>query len=84
MSSAAPTWDDLPAPPTVEEAERALVDPAFRAELRRRLGSDQPPDPELVRRAEQLLEEQREYVDEQIRRHLAGEPNDFRPARRPR
>jgi len=84
MSSAASTWDDLPPPPTVEEVERALVDPVFRSELRHRLGADQSPDPELVRRAEQLVEEQQEYADEQIRRHMVGEPNDFRPVQRRR
>jgi hypothetical protein len=73
------TPDELPPPPTAEEARRALHDPEARAALRRRLGSDQPPDPELVARAEQADPEQAAYADEQVRRHLAGEPNDFRP-----
>jgi hypothetical protein len=73
--------DELPAPPTIEEAQRALGDPEARAALRRRLGSDQPPDPDLVARAERVDPEQAASVDEQIRRHRAGEPNDIRPVR---
>lgn len=76
--------NELPPPPTPEEARRARRDPEARAALRRRLGSDQPPDPELVARAEQVDPEQAAHVDGQIRRHGAGEPNDFRPVRPPR
>jgi hypothetical protein len=56
-----------------------LHDPKARVALRRRLGSDQPPDPELVARAERVDPEQAAQVEEQVCRHLAGEPNDFRP-----
>jgi hypothetical protein len=73
------TPEELPPPPTAEEARRALRDPEARAVLRRRLGSNLPPDAELVARAERVDPEQAAWVEEQIRRHLAGEPNDFRP-----